>query len=172
MDPLDQKLDYKMSGLATATKKRRWTIPAWFSWFVNDGRWPSRWACSPTTCALSNAIHGCTKKNWVVWLAGHENTSATLSCPRSSRLKEKTVLHQEVCNTSKKNTITIPILPSCNHQISPLMGTAHPLPTSRRWQDQAQRRLGSCRLQVVDVACRLGLLQSMLGLSQGPQDAE
>lgn len=86
--------------------------------------------------------------------------------------KKKTVLHQEVCNTSKKNTITIPILPSCNHQISPLMGTAHPLPTSRRWQDQAQRRLGSCRLQVVDVACRLGLLQSMLGLSQGPQDAE
>ena len=43
--------------------------------------------------------------------------------------------------------------------------------TSRRWQDQAQRRLGSCSLQVVDVACRLGLLQSMLGLSQGPQDA-
>ena len=79
----------KCRGWPQLPRNVTWTIPAWFSWFVNDGRWPSRWACSPTTCALSNAIHGCTKKNWVVWLAGHENTSATLSCPRSSRLKEK-----------------------------------------------------------------------------------
>ena len=121
MDPLDQKLDYKMSGLATATKKRHLDYTGLMVDDRQGGLVAQRLVRYQT---LSTAVQ---KKNWVVWLAGHENTSATLSCPRSSRLKEKNRSPSRSLQHFKKNAITIPILPSCNHQISPLMGTAHPL---------------------------------------------
>lgn len=104
MDPLDQKLDYKMSGLATATKKRH-LDPAWFSWFVNDGRWPSRRACSPTTCALSNPR--LYKKNeWCGW-PGMKTPLRPCRVLDHQDWKKKNVLHQEVCNTSKKKIVSL-----------------------------------------------------------------